>query len=108
MNLWEQYNPERGLGEVLGEIAGLPLGQCSDKALFECLKRHLTRRELRCFVMAQGGMPKEAIFEETGLTPEAMEKTLQKAGKKLRQPKLQQEFRTLLCSLEGEENDEAY
>ena len=94
MNLWEQYNPERPLGTVLGEITELPLWQCGDKGLFEALKRHLTRRELRCFAMDEGGLPGEAI------------ETLHKARKKLRQPKLQQEFRALLFVPEHEEEHE--
>ena len=103
MNLWKQYNPERSLGALLGEVTGLPLGACSDKTLYEALKRHLTRRELRCFVMDEAGVSVEAIVDETGFTPEEVEKALQKGRKKLRQPKLQQEFRTLLSALENEE-----
>ena len=106
MNLWEQYNPERPLGTVLGEITELPLWQCGDKGLFEALKRHLTRRELRCFAMDEGGLPGEAIETETGLSSEEMRKTLHKARKKLRQPKLQQEFRALLFVPEHEEEHE--
>jgi DNA-directed RNA polymerase sigma subunit (sigma70/sigma32) len=101
MNLWEQYNPET-LGAVLGAITSLPLTQCSEKALFGALKRHLTRKELRCWVMAQSGKTVEAIAEETGLASDDIEKALQKAGKKLRQPKLQQEFRTLLTAADEE------
>ena len=103
MNLWKQYNPDRSLGTVLGEIADLPLWQCTDKTLFEALKRHLTRRELRCFVMAEGALADEAIAKETGLSTEAVETVLYKARKKLRQPKLQQEFRALLFVPEDEE-----
>jgi len=103
MNLWEQYNPEQALGAVLGEITGLPLMQCGDKALFETLKRHLTRRELRCFVMEQGGRNSESMSEETGLNAEETVKTAYKAKKKLRQPKLQQEFRALLADAEEED-----
>ena len=106
MNLWEQYNAGRTLGTVLGEITELPLWQCGNKTLFEALKRHLTRRELRCFVMDEGGLPGDAIAAETGLSAEAMQKTLHKARKKLRQPKLQQEFRALLFVPEHEEDGE--
>ena len=97
MNLWEQYNAEHTLGTVLGEITDLPLWQCSDKALFEALKRHLTRRELRCFVMNEAGLSDTEISAEAGLpSAEEMQKVLMKARKKLRRPKMQQEFRALL------------
>lgn len=102
MNLWEQYNSDQSLGSFLGSITSLPLTQCSDKALFEALKRHLTRKELRCWAMAQSGKTAEAIAEETGFVSADVEKALQKAGKKLRQPKLQQEFRTLLAAADEE------
>jgi pyrroline-5-carboxylate reductase len=101
MNLWEQYNSET-LGSALGAMTSLPLTQCSDKALFGALKRHLTRKELRCWVMAKSGITAEAIAEETGFVLADVEKALQKAAKKLRQPKLQQEFRTLLAAADEE------
>lgn len=105
MTLWEQYNPDRSLGTVLGEITNLPLWQCGDKALFEALKRHLTRRELRCFAMKESGLEDGAVAAETGLSPDTVQPVLLKARKKLRQPKMQQEFRALLVVPEDEEND---
>lgn len=104
MNLWRQYNPDRLLGAVLSEHTGLPLTQCSEKALFEALKRHLTRKELRCWVMAESGMSAEAIVEAMGFEPDEVEKSLEKAKKKLRQPKMQQEFRTQLLQV-GDEDE---
>jgi len=103
MNLWEQFNPERSLGELLTEVTGLPLMQCSEKALFEALKRHLTRRELRCLVMEEGGATREQIAEETGFTPEEVVQAVQKGRKKLRQPKLRQEFQNLLADMQDNE-----
>lgn len=105
MTLWEQYNEERLLGSVLGELTGLPLTQCSEKALFGALKRHLTRRELRCWVMHEGACETKAIEDATGIAPGELEKVLQKATRKLRQPKLQQEYRDLLAAVE-ETNEE--
>jgi len=103
MNLWEQYNPERSLGELLGEATGLPLWQCADKALFEALKRHLTRRELRCLVMEEGGATREQIAEETGFTVEEVVQAVHKGRKKLRQPKLRQEFQSLIAGMDENE-----
>jgi len=103
MNLWARYNPEELLGRVLGDVTGLPLMQCSEKTLFEALKRHLTRKELRCWVMARGGSSMDAIGDETDLTPEGVEKALQKAAKKLRQPRMRGEFQQLLAALEAED-----
>jgi DNA-directed RNA polymerase specialized sigma24 family protein len=103
MNLWAQYNPERSLGGYLQEYCKMPLAQCKDKELFEALKRHLTRRELRCLVMDEGGCTKDAIAEEAGMSCDNVEKVLHKGRKKLRQPKLQQDFRTLLTEADGEE-----
>ncbi|MHC3993857.1 hypothetical protein ACXWTF_03455 [Thiomicrolovo sp. ZZH C-3] len=103
MNLWERYNAEILLGSVLGEMTNLPLMQCSEKTLFEALKRHLTRKELRCWVMAQGGVAPETIAAETGLEAEEIDKAVHKASKKVRQPKLRSEFQQLLGALEAED-----
>lgn len=104
MTLWEQYNSERLLGSVLGEITGLPLAQCAQKALFGALKRHLTRKELRCWVMHYGGCDTKEIAETLSLNSDGLEKVLQKVNKKLRQPKLQQEYRALLVSTEASDD----
>lgn len=98
MTLWEEYNPNTLLGSILSTMTGLLLTQCEEKALFGALKRHLTRKELRCWVMRQGGRDSNAIIESVGLNADELEKVLQKAEKKLRQPKLQQEYRQLLAA----------
>ncbi|UFS63168.1 hypothetical protein LOH54_03350 [Sulfurimonas sp. HSL-3221] len=103
MNLWERYNPETMLGSVLGEMTGLPMMQCPEKTLFEALKRHLTRKELRCWVMARGGVDLETIGTETGLGAEEIDNAVRKASKKIRQPKLRSEFQQLLGGLEAED-----
>lgn len=105
MTLWEQYNGERLLGSVLGELTGLPLARCAEKALFGALKRHLTRKELRCWVMRQGGCDTKMITEALGVEADELEKVLHKAEKKLRQPKLQQEYHDLFGT--GEETTDA-
>jgi hypothetical protein len=102
MNLWERYNEEQLLGATLSELTGLPLMQCEEKTLFEVLKRHLTRKELRSWVMARGGADTAAISAETGLNDEEIGKAVHKAAKKIRQPKLRSEFQQLLANLEAE------
>ena len=77
-------------------MTGLPLAACGDKALYEALKRHLTRRELRCLAMHEGGIDGDVIAAETGLERDAAEAAVHKAHKKLRRPKLLGEFRALL------------
>ena len=96
MNLWERYNPEQSLGGVLGEALGMPLNGYSEKKLFEALKRHFTRKELRSWVLAQSGESPEAIAEamETGI--DEVDTMLRKATKKVRQPKLRQAILALL------------
>jgi len=95
MNLWEQYNPGHSLGTVLSERTTLPLQGCDDKALFASLKRHVTRRELRCFVLGMSGMTATEIAADMELSVEEAESLLFKVLKKLRQPKVQQALRLL-------------
>jgi len=103
MNLWERYNPERPLGAVLGERLGVPFPSGEDKRFFEALKRHLTRKELRCWVMAEGGEPGESIAVATGMSADEVANATRKAVKKLRQPKLRQAL--LAVQGEGEETE---
>ena len=105
MTLWEQYNPEHSLGSVLAEETKLPLASRTDKELYEVLKRHLTRRELRCFVLSEAGMAETEIAVQTGFEPEDVLQALQKGRKKLRQPKLQQAFSALIHLAETSQDD---
>lgn len=107
MNLWEQYNPSTPLGNFLSEKTGVALQVCNDKALFEALKRHLTRRELRCLIMNASGAEIDAIASETGFDSDEVNQAVHKAEKKLRQPKLAQEFQKLIGDAMASEDDEA-
>ncbi len=86
MNLWEKYNPETSLAAVVAAYSGMRLETAEEKQLFALLKRHLTRRELRCFVMAEGGAEIAACADAAGCEPDEALRLLDKARSKLRRP----------------------
>lgn len=94
MTLWEQYNPERALAEVLSEATGLALQHYEEKVLFALLKRQLTRRELRCFVLEMSAMERSEMAAVTRIPLSQIDTQLQSVHAKFRQPK----FRRLLLS----------
>lgn len=101
MNLWEQYNPGCSLGTVVSASSGVALDPVEDRAVFETLKRHLTRRELRAFVMNAAGIETSAIAKATGLDASATLQTLARAQQKFKQPKMQTALRGLAAAREG-------
>lgn len=93
INLWKQFNAERSLGETLNSLYGFSLPTGSDRELYEAIKRHLTRRELKCFVMGCSGETVAEIAAETGTDIAGVEAMQDKIAKKFRRPKLGDELR---------------
>ncbi len=95
MNLWEKYNPGASLADAVAAYSGIRPETGEEKQLFALLKRHLTRRELRCFVMAESGAEIAACAEATGCEPDEALRLLDKARSKLRRPAFNKMLREL-------------
>lgn len=93
MTLWEQYNPERSISAAIEASFDIALDGCDEKEVYACVKRHLTRKELKCFVMQQAGRPLEAIAGETGSDAAEVSLMLEKIRMKFRRPKLANDLR---------------
>lgn len=93
MNLWQRYNPDVTLFSVIQTHYGLEL-KCQDEGdLYALVKRHLTRRELRCFVMERGGEAAEAIAAALHTDVQGVQTLSEKIRKKFRRPVLTEALR---------------
>lgn len=88
MNLWKQFNPDKSLCEVIESVYKITLQSCNEAEVYAIVKRNLTRRELKCFVMEQGGEETETIAAELKTDGEGVEILRQKILKKFRRPAL--------------------
>jgi len=88
VTLWEKYNPGRSLAETLRHCSGIATLQAEEGELFAVLKRHLTRRELKSFVLHRSGKTSEAVGRELGCDGETAATLYERALEKLRRPVL--------------------
>lgn len=108
-SLWRRYNPERDLAGVLARvllcesISLLP----DERELYAVLKRHLTKKELRLFIMSEAALSEAAICEELSLEAESYEKMKYRVYRKIVQPKISEGVRNRAGeSMEDEETAE--
>ena len=85
-SLWHQYHPETTIREVLAAIYDCGAAQIGmdEGGLYAELKRTLTKKELRLFIMSEAGMPDAAIAEALGMEAEEFSKSRKKAYHKIR------------------------
>ncbi len=88
MNLWRRYNPQKTLFSVIRTHYGIALQCRNDGELYVVLKRHLTRRELRCFVMDHGGEAAETIAAVLRTDVQGVQRMSEKIEQKFRRPAL--------------------
>ena len=69
--------------------------------LYNILKRNMTKRELRVYVLEVAGYNDEAIKKEMGLDDKTLEKLKHTSNRKLRQDKIRQAVK----SAENDEDD---
>ncbi|MEA1919411.1 MAG: hypothetical protein U9N52_06175 [Campylobacterota bacterium] len=92
-SVWKQYHEEKSIHDVL-----VALYQCeshevsSDEGLlYACIKRRLTKKELRGFIMKEAGSDESIISKQLGLDSEGLEQLLRKAYRKIRQDDMRNE-----------------
>ncbi len=92
-SVWKQYHNEKSIHQVL-----VALYKCEDEEirneenmLYASLKRRLTKKELRGFIMKEAANDEATIREQLGLDQEALEKLLRKAYRKIRQDDMRNE-----------------
>jgi len=94
-SLWLRYNPNKTIREVLARIyecSAVEIGE-DERELYASLKRHLTKKEFRMFMMNEAGLSEQEIGKEVGLEGEELKKAQYKAYRKVRQDKIRQEVK---------------
>ena len=85
-SVWNQYLPETTIREVLASIYECDATQITgdEGELYAELKRTLTKKELRLFVMLEAEVQSDTILAELGMDENALEKAMKKTYHKIR------------------------
>lgn len=94
-SLWQKYNPNQTIKEVLVKIYGCDVAAIGDdeRELYASLKRHFTKKEFKLFMMVEGAVGDEEVMGELGLLRENYEKFKYKTYRKLHQDKIKNEVK---------------
>jgi FixJ family two-component response regulator len=92
-SLWFQYHPETTLHETLCGIYGCEVSQLpsDENELYAVLKRHLTKKELKLFIMREAGMDASAIAEKLNMNSDDYEQARHKTYSKIKGNKISKE-----------------
>jgi len=96
-SIWTQYHTDKTIRETLAEILKMDAVQISgdESKLYAMVKRHLTKKELRLFVMQEAGVDAKAIQAKTGVEADTYEKGKRKIYSKLKSKKISDELKTM-------------
>ena len=89
-SLWHQYCASKTIREVLAGLYRVDIGQfrVSEGELYAIMKRQLTKRELRLFIMKEGGKSMTDIQQSMGLSADHYSNMEHKAYRKFKIDKL--------------------
>lgn len=85
-SVWYRYHPEKTIRETLAAIYGCDASQLTadEGTLYAELKRTLTKKELRLFIMKEARCSDAEMTEAVGLDAVGLAKGLKKAYHKIR------------------------
>jgi hypothetical protein len=89
-SIWQQYHTTKTIKETLADLHDcdpLHIG-CSEGELYAALKSHLTKKELRLFVMNEAGADPMSIMSVLRMTDDVFDKAMRKTYKKVRSNKI--------------------
>lgn len=86
-SVWKQYHPSKSIHEVLVGIYQCESDEIIDDEtlLYAALKRRLTKKELRGFIMKEAGKEEALILQQLSLDAEGLQTLLRRANRKIRQ-----------------------
>ena len=95
-SIWSRYHKEQSIHEVLTALLKVDETYLTqdEGELYATLKRVLTKKELRLFVMSEAKIEAAVIAAELGMESESFEKAKKKTYGKLKGTKLAQQFKT--------------
>ncbi len=96
-SIWTQFHTEKTIRETLAEVLSIDAVQISsdESELYAMIKRHLTKKELRLFIMNEAGVDAAAIQDKTGIEADAYDKAKRKVYSKLKSKKISNELKAL-------------
>jgi hypothetical protein len=85
-SLWKRYHDTKTIREALSALYACDASQigADESELYAIIKRFLTKKELKLFIMKEAGISDEGIREEIGLTEDELPQSLKKIYHKLR------------------------
>ncbi|MCJ7766167.1 MAG: hypothetical protein MUP09_09545 [Thiovulaceae bacterium] len=95
-SVWYKYNGDKSIRATLADFYGCDTAMLSNDEveLYNIIKRNMTKRELRVYVLQVAGYDDEAIKKEIGLDDESLEKLKHTSNRKMRQDKIRQAVKT--------------
>ncbi len=104
-SVWKRYHEDKTINETLFPLLNFEEGYISndETVLYNIVKRLLTKKELRAFIMLEAGINEDEIMKELSFdTKEDFEKNKKKAYGKIRGNKMAQELKNTHVSVRKE------
>jgi hypothetical protein len=97
-SIWSEFHADRTIRETLAGLLGRDIVCQSgcEKELYAILKRHLTKKELRLFIMNEAGVDDAAIQGKTGIDAAAYEKAKKRVYSKIASKKISDEIKAIV------------
>ena len=103
-SIWFKYNGEKSIRATMAEFYKCETSLISNNEveLYNVLKKNMTKRELKLYVLQVAGFDDDAIAKEMNIDDEkVIEKLKHTSNRKMRQDKIRQAVK----SLESDSND---
>jgi len=104
-SIWFKYNGEKSIRATMADFykCDTSLISSNEVGLYNILKKNMTKRELKLYVLEVAGFDDDAIKKEMGIEDnKVLEKLKHTSNRKMRQDKIRQAVKTA----EGEEIDD--
>jgi len=104
-SIWKQYHETKSIHEVLVGIYQCESDEIvnDETLLYAALKRRLTKKELRGFIMKEAGSEEASILQQLNLDAEGLETLLRRVNRKIRQDEMR---KAVTCHEETVNNDD--
>ncbi len=97
-SIWYKYNGEKSIRATLAEFykCETSLISSNEVELYNILKKNMTKRELKLYILQVAGFDDDAIKKEMGIDDEKVfEKLKHTSNRKMRQDKIRQAVKTV-------------
>ncbi len=103
-SIWYKYNGEKSIRATLAGFyqCETSLISSNEVELYNILKKNMTKRELKLYILQVAGFDDDAIKKEMGIDDEkVLEKLKHTSNRKLRQDKIRQAVKTVESDDDG-------